>query len=509
MKYYKKTIFFFVTFFSLIYLIIGLIFYVSYTKAKIPFLESSPEIFTTFSNKLSSKGISKLYYLNPKVFSNDKSTFLLDFSRNDIKYKDSIFKLIKSGDILILEDRFKKWKKFNVIERENGISSKFKLHGSSIGPYMAGYESFTIKSEYPVNGYKKFKLITGLEMDYFNIFLNNIGKKFSLIAEDTGDIIATNSQGQIRDFFQYEIFDRDYLKSNYGIINPTIVRRNTFNDGINLSEWHASDLDQVNYNIDLDFINENDYNFWKEFNTSPEKSQFDPQYMGSFISLIQLFGHPHQITGNNDKWVISNKKMYPVYRNEGNIFPISVLDIRKNMVFEKYYYSGSLDVYKKMLTDEKVIYFRSLALKKIVDNRELIIKDLDSIYSKYEEIHRKYNQYFLRQKLNHRYIKKTITNNINSIENFLNSGFTILYFNGKELKITSTRNNKLLIETKDKSIEFNPTLFEYNQENKSLKLKNNELTIQGISDITDLKITDLILNKSLEIEKDYNILRSN
>ena len=76
------------------------------------------------------------------------------------------------------------------------------------------------------------------------------------------------------------------------------------------------------------------------FNQDPNNSQYDPKYMGSYFALFQLFGHPHQITGNNDKWLISENLIYPIYRNEGNIIPISVIDIQKNLFFEKYYYSS-------------------------------------------------------------------------------------------------------------------------------------------------------------------------
>lgn len=508
MSFYKKITIYFIFFVFILYFSIGLIFYIQYAQPKIIFINYISKILSPISEILSEKGISKLYYLNPKVFSNDKSTFTLDFSKNDIKYKDSIIKLIKSGKIKILEDQYKNWRNFKVIENENGVNSKFKFHGSSVTPYILGYESFTIKSKYPINGYKAFKLITGNEMGYFNIFLNNLSRKFSLISEDPGNVVITNSLGEFRDFYQYAVFDEDYLKSTYNIINSTIIRRNTFFESTNTGDWHSSDLDKVSYNLDMDMIKEDDYVFWKKFNQNPNSSQFDPMYMGSYFALLQLFGHPHQITGNNDKWIISENIIYPIYRNEGNIIPVFASDIKKNLFFEKYYHSSSLETYKKILVNEDVIINRSLAFKKIVDNKHLIIKDLDSIYSTYKAIHQKYNNDFLRIKYQYGHIRRTLIDNINSIEKYLNSGFTILYFDGNELKIKSTCNNKLQVEVDEKIIIFSPTLFKYNQNNKNLELYINELSLKDITDISDLKITDKVLNKTLEIEKDYTILRS-
>ena len=84
----------------------------------------------------------------------------------------------------------KKWRDFNIVVNGEEIDAKYKYHGSSITPYLLDYESFTVKSEFPIDGYKNFKLINGFEMNYFNIFLNLIGHNFGLIAEDPGRIFA-------------------------------------------------------------------------------------------------------------------------------------------------------------------------------------------------------------------------------------------------------------------------------------------------------------------------------
>jgi hypothetical protein len=161
-----------------------------------------------------------------------------------------------------------------------------------------------------------------------------------------------------------------------------------------------------------------------------------------------------------------------------------------------------------MLINEDVIINRSLGFKKIVDNKHMIIKDLDSIYSKHKPIHQKYNNDFLKLKYKYIYVRRTLIDNIKSIEQFLETGFTVLYFDGNKLKIKSTRNNQLQIQINEKIINFSPTLFNYNKKNNKLELDNNELIIKDITDISNLKIIDKTLNKTLEIEKDYTILRS-
>ena len=97
MSYYKKIIYLILFSALVLYISIGLIFYIKYAQTKIKFIGHISTILSPISGILNDKGVSKLYYLNPKVFSNDKSTFTLDFSKNDIKYKDSIINEIKSS----------------------------------------------------------------------------------------------------------------------------------------------------------------------------------------------------------------------------------------------------------------------------------------------------------------------------------------------------------------------------------------------------------------------------
>ena len=114
MSYYRKLTIYFLSIIFVLYFSIGLIFYIQYAQPiKSTYQNYISKILNPVVEILNNKGISKLYYFNPKVFSNEKSTFTLDFSSNDIKYKDSIIKLIKNGSVKILEDRYKNWRNYN------------------------------------------------------------------------------------------------------------------------------------------------------------------------------------------------------------------------------------------------------------------------------------------------------------------------------------------------------------------------------------------------------------
>ena len=515
MKFFRKRLTIAITtlfvFSFIIYLSVFSLLYISYAKPDIPLVRNiqSSSILYRASERLINSGVGNLYFFNSGVLFNQKPDFVLKFSNNDLYYKDSIIHDIKTGKHEILEDWNKKWRSFEIIVNGEEVDAKFKYHGSSLAPYVQGFESFSIKSDAPINGYKKFKLINGLEMNYFNVFLNLIGRKFNLITEDPGRIITTNSLGKIQDFFQYKIFDEDYLKSEYRMLNPKIIRRNTFWENDNNPEWHASKLDKISYNIDTDIISRQEFNLWDSLLNNSSDANYDSEYVGMFLALLQLFGHPHQITGNNDKWVINNEKIYPVYRNEAHLDPIINDEINKNALFDKYQYSYSLEPYKSFIANKNVLIQRNIAFKKLIDSKNQIESLLDSIYNKYISKHRRYNKTYIKIKLDFKNKKRVLENNLNNINSYLNSGHSLILFDGEKIKFSSTRKNPLKLELNDKVFTFLPKEYVYNKNDMTINDSFNEFIIEDIDVIDSLKIHDMILNKTLEIEKDYSILRVN
>lgn len=511
MKYFKNLLILSSLFFLISYFVLGAFFYIYFSKPNIPVvkdLDLSNPFYIKLTSVLLRKGFGDLYHFNLQGLFNDNPNFILRFSNNDLKSKDSIYDLIKTNEIIILEDWMKNWRNFNIINNKEEVKAKYKLHGSSAASYYQGYESFTIKSETEINGYKNFKLLNGLKSNYFSIFLNETAHSFNLIAEDSGEIIVTNSLGRFQDFFQYNIFDQDYLESKYKMYNSSIIKRNTFFEK-NIRNWHASELDDVLYNIDLDIISKKDYELWKKNINGTNEIIYDEKYMGNFLALIQLFNDPHQITGNNDRWVVNEDKIYPVYRNEGSFQPLSGDEINKNAVFNNYYYSSSYVPYMKALGNPKVINYRNQAFKKIIDETLKINNRLDSIYDKYIGIHKRYNKNYVRIKYEHSLKKRILSSNFNNIRNYLYSGKIMIYYDGDKLKITSTRNNMLSVSVDGQEHSFLPKIYNYNSASRSLEEKLHELVINNIKSIDSLKIYDSLLKISLEYEKDYNILLIN
>jgi len=438
------------------YISLGLSFYAYYVQPSIPLINTFIPYFSVLEPHLAAYKFQNLYTIEKFLDNSTRSDFLLDFSKADLKYKDSVVNLAVS-DNLILEDRLKRWRKFKIIDDSNEIRAEFKLHGSSLYPYTMGYESFTIKSDMPVNGRVKFKLITGLEMDFNNIFYNYCGRLMNLITEDTGDIVVTNSMGDYRDFFQYSVFDEDYLEQEFDLYNAKILRRLTFNSG--RSNWHSSMLDGVSYNLDLDSISKKSLNLWNTFLSSPEDTHFDPTYMGRFFALLQLYNFPHQIVGNNDKWVLSQDSLfYPVFREEAGPYKMTAGDIENNEIFYNYYNSESLDTYKKILVSLDVFKNRNLAFKHLIEMQDLILNSYDSIYNLHKEKHKSFGPNYLKTSLDKQRIKSILKNNLEIVKNYLDSGYTIIIYDGDVLRIKSSRKNTIRVGIGSDFINFDPIM---------------------------------------------------
>lgn len=504
MKFSKK-IFIIVFFLLSLYIFVGLIFHISYTKIEKNEISVKDKIsiyLSRLADPLNYYGISKLYFFSDKLIKKYKSNFILDFSENDLRKNDSLYNKLENLEIRILLDKYKKWRNFDIVFDDKKIKAKYKLHGSAANPYVLGSESFTIKSESEINGYNNFKLISGIEFTYFNIFSNYFAKKMNLISEDPGKIIITNSRGKIADFHQYSVFDENYLLKNYNLQNPTIIRRFTFWN--NTPDWHSSNLDDLPYNIDTKYIKKETIQDWEKFLNYPSPNQFNSVYVGKFLGLLQFYGHPHQITGNNDKWIYSKSKFYPVFRNEGSASLLNYEEIAYSNFFKKYKSSNSMDVYKKLLTDSLVLNERNKTFFHLINNKSEIISDLDSIFIKYRNLHKNYNYNYLQLKYKHNNYKKIFELNSQELSKYLNSGHLIISYQGDNLLLKSTRKNMLEIDVDNKKTLFMPTKLLF--KDGELVESNDQIIVSNIKNINSLKIKDLILNKYLENEKDFHIV---
>ena len=309
-------------------------------------------------------------------FKKNKLDYKFILSKNDKKFFDSIKNIGFKNKFLT--DSLKSYRNAKLIYNDSLINIKVKYRGSDITPFFWNSPSLKIKSKNQINGYLNFNIVSGLEMDYKNIFFNQTAKKFDLYAEGPGEIVSFYFNEHYNDGYLYEVFDSNYVKYNYGdsLFNQFKNYKNFLN--------HSGEFDNVFYNNEKQSISNrnssvgiNKHKKYKSMNLILNK--YEEDYFAKYMSLLYLFGNSHQITGDNLTFLDINHNFIPLFRNEGDL---NFLNVNKksfdNVVFEYEPNAPSYDFFKKMILKDSFRFRRNVLFKKILTEKEEIKNNFDS-----------------------------------------------------------------------------------------------------------------------------------
>jgi hypothetical protein len=351
-----------------------------------------------------------------------KPTFRFILSGRDISYNDSIITMVSSKKTF--EPQFKKWRKAKLVYNDEVYKIKYKFHGQDPKPYKNGHVSLRVKSKRPIMGRRDFRLITGYEMNYTNVFLNSMAGEYDLIHEDAGLIVSARFGNIVEDFYMYESLEKSYYDRVYG--SEMLYKFSPKGDFHTNS--HSDPIDKYYYALDNSISTTDDrikLGFVKYMDVRNGTAEFnadEQQYLGDYLSLVYLFGHPHQITGDNDKWLLDDNILLPIFRNEGwIIFQDPARNVYDQSLFDIYLPdSPNTMAYKYLVKDDKIRQFRNKNLYQLTLSREKILLSYDSLFVKYCDITRTYNQNYLRISLKHNIHKDNINKSLDGIIQYLN-----------------------------------------------------------------------------------------
>ena len=370
---------------------------------------------------------SKAYSWNTPFLST-QSDYKFIFSEKDEFKNDSILHIaFNSEKLRSFSDSLRIWRKADFITPEGTYKIKYKFHGTSLTPFRKGFASFKIKSKHPINGLKSFRLYSSMEGPYIRIFINNLAKNNGLICEGVGSYLSISGYNGTKLYLQSSGFSDDYLKTNYNIENP-VRFKSSDSWFLQAALVHVNNLDGVGYAIEwngdlpLDTIEKNYLNKFIKIR-SGDQSHINYQnykYFGKYLALLYFFGHPHQVTGDNDTWINVNKNLLPIYRNEGHIDALNLNKFQlDNNFWNIYYPTKTLNSYKKLLLNDSVKYYRDQTFEKLVSDRDILINQFDSIFEYWNESIYKYDKDYYKIKMKHQFYKENIQNNINLLSNYL------------------------------------------------------------------------------------------
>lgn len=371
---------------------------------------------------------------------NSKDALIVDFSKNDEAFNDSILNILANTDYL--DDNLKAWRSVDLIFSKKKYKAKYRFHGSHTFIYNQGRFSLKIKSKKYIHGVKQFSLITGFtEGSALNIFLATQAQKQKLIAPDPGRIILANINNTVEDYWMTQDMSDDYMESRY-MLKDYHVFENSDNWNRNGGP-HYSELDGYYYYIDEDNSTEltrdsSTYIFYRDFmnaidNEEDENlfSYVDKAYIGRFLANLYLFYEPHHVQGDNNKWLhdFNKSKFYPIARNEGVCEKIPrVLDFDNGLFHMRSKQSNTYDFYKRAMCDDSIKLYRDIELQRIVNDRDSILSDLNALYSEYYPLHKHYNETFMNLRFRHKKYNSVIRHNTNVIKNYIITGEVIIAF---------------------------------------------------------------------------------
>ena len=438
-----------------------------------------------------------------------KEALIIDFSDNDIIYNDSIINLMtKTAEYI--DDDLKKWKKTHIIYKKKRYQVKYKFHGSHNYIYKQGRVSLKIKAKENINSAKEFSLITGYtEGNFINIFLALQEHKLKLIAPDPGSILIANLNGQLEDVWFTEDLTNNYLKDKYGFEDFNIFE---VSDNWNRNGGpHYSELDGFYYyldseNIETDYLKNSKYkNFIKSISDIEKSDEFpntDYQYMGRFLANLYFYFDAHHIQGDNNKYLYdySNDIVYPVARNEGKYSQITnVLNLDQE-IFDKRE-SPTTIFYKKAVCNDSIKFYRDIELYKLVNNKDKILHQLDSLHTSYNDYHRYYNTAYMNVRYEYKRIKAVINNNSNTINKYLNNGEVIIAFNKKNKTINIATDYRVPLKVIDiENLEhFILNGFDLRYEDNIIKsaLIEQKFTFKNVIDKNQLKILNMVTKDTI------------
>ena len=447
----------------------------------------------------------KLFYFNPNIFNKKKADISIIFSSKDKKYFDSIISIAKN--IGILKDDFKHWRNIEILFDKKKINAKIKLHGSSISPHIYGNSSYTINSKEPIINSRKFKIIDENEMNYQIIFYKILAKNYGLITEDPGTMVLVNDGKSTKPFHFYKNFDSKYIAKEYDLIDPIILKKNAFKTSQNEIWYHSNELDNLPYNLDIKSIKKDYYERFSELNAFKLGfNNYEKNYLGNFLAMLYLFNHPHQILGDNERWIFSKNLNLPLYRNEENFF----FNESKKINFDQFLFSKdynlkkgtTFDKYLKFITNDQIRFFRNKAMFKFVNDEKKILNAYDSVFNSYENVLKTNSDFYFKLKYSHKGNKLVLKNNLEKINSYLKIGETFVLKKENTVEVTSNSYVNLEIKLNDSIYSFQPRKF---------YLKNNELRSKLIpkkikleDELKEILLINKITNDTIDIN--YKIL---
>lgn len=441
------------------------------------------------------------------IFEEPGEEVVLLRSRNDIISDSHTLNEAYTQEGLLL-DYYKGWRKAEIVDDDKRIQVRYKLHGSIIDFQNPSF-SIKYRNELGINQVKKY--IRFSEFGIAEHIINSLGNKYGLYGMSLGDFELFNDGMGSGLYYSYT----DSI-SNLDGENVELLKLITFKDSY--IEWHASELDEISYNIDIDSISNKEFELWTNFiNGSLQDIHYDSDYLGTYFALLELQGITHDVVGNNSKTIVIDSTVFPVWRSEGAFKTITPGFIRSGEMYNADYFvenerplfehrlNRSLWRFKEFYRDSNIINRKNNVLAELVENKENYISMWDSLEVFLQDKLFYTSKNYLRDSYVNRYEKSVLENNLRQLEFYLFSGFTIISYDGRSYRINSTSNTELSLLFENGLVKYMPLNYVVDR-NGLLRPKAQEVTFDYHETGKLIELQNSITKDTLIEGLDYHIL---
>ena len=411
--------------------------------------------------------LSRAYY---KFKKKEPETLNLKMSSSDYADLKSQIELFKKKGFI--KDELNHWRKSTLSEGNNQYKIRYKVHGTSASPLRKGFFSLRIKFEDKgpyLNNERQLNFIRiyfDSDENIPTIIINNWANKIDLLSPQGETVILKINEVQIGLFYKQERHGKEWFEKQK-ITNYSILKNNDDWDKKNFG--HVSDLDLNEKNIEISGTGANKdialgslktlFDAIKSENLVTILDLIDLDYFSKFLAMSAVINNNHTFTGDNLKFIydFTNGKFKVLFRHESSIIrPIngSIEKFNEVLFSDKGEEVLSHKLFKILLRDNNFREQRDVHLKKIIDQKDDIIKEA---YKVYDDAYK--NIIFSNIKLRHqKYLKqlffKTLIHNFEKASDYLSYAKIYMSEERKNNFIKLSLVNDSFISIRLKSIRF-------------------------------------------------------
>lgn len=270
------------------------------------------------------------------------------FSDSVSLHFQSIYSELQKGNIDAYRVR-NNWKKGEVAVQGVKYPVLIKSHGKEPDSHKIGaHISLSIKSEIPIHGYKKFKLIIYERITVNSDRIKILSSQFNLVCQE-GKLVSVTINDEESKLYFFEIPLKKEFLGKKGLINfeleyqksPILNQLNTYNElifDLQKEIFKTKLSDSTKLKIFQSYVQLNLY--IKAGNIEEISEFFDLEYISNFQAARMLGGFVnHGFSPENLIFALdtNNYKFYPILHRD-NYF--GLLDLEKMNSWEPYYYPG-------------------------------------------------------------------------------------------------------------------------------------------------------------------------